>query len=197
MSPVVTVDMSHVAVEDIKQNDIADADANKLCLALCDIQLAGSILLGQKAIARPFNLADINRIVDKAIANGGIASVDGINSDSGWVKSHEKIAEAAGLFGYVKKYAPFDPAKIFALLQWKSLVELRDEGRHSLLATSWFKGEDGIFYCRTSDPWRPTNDTLLDTSRALTLRKDRNGNLVPSRSIEYIGYYVRNGTDWI
>lgn len=197
IAPSKFIDMAHIAVQDIKQNDIADAAADKLCLALCDIQIAGSLLLLQGKRKTPFTLEDVDVIIDAAIANGGIASKDGVNSDNGWVASHEKVAEAAGLFGYTKKYTPFNAAILFALLQWGSLVELRDEGKHSLLATSWFKANDGVYYCTVSDPWRATNDIFIDSARALTYRADKTGTLVPSRSIEYLGYYVRRGTNWI
>lgn len=185
-----SIKMHHVSANDIKQTTISDKGANELCLALCDIQIAGSL---QKKV---FTLADVNRIVDAAIKNGGLASVDGKDSYHGFVQSHEKLAEAAGLTGYTKKYIKFDAAKIFALLQWGSLVELRDEGRHSVLATGWYKLEDK-FYCTTSDPWPYTDDKRLDTARAMTQKIGLRGAIVDSRSIEYIGFYVKNGTDWI
>lgn len=186
----ISVKMRHVSANDIKQTTINDKGANELCLALCDIQIAGSL---QKKV---FSLADVNRIVDAAIKNGGIASVDGKDSYHGFVKSHEKLAEAAGLTGYTKKYVKYDAAKIFALLQWGSLVELRDEGHHSLLATGWYKQGDS-FYCTTSDPWPYTDDKRLDTARAMTQKVGAGGKLIDSRSIEYIGFYIKNGTEWI
>lgn len=186
----ISVKMRHVSANDIKQTTIDDKGANELCLALCDIQIAGSL---QKKV---FTLADVNRIVDAAIKNGGLASVDGKDSYHGFVQSHEKLAEAAGLTGYVKKYIKFDAAKIFALLQWGSLVELRDEGHHSLLATGWYKQGDQ-FFCTTSDPWPYTDDKRLDTARAMTQKVGPGGKLIDSRSIEYIGFYVKSGTDWI
>lgn len=186
----VSVKMRHISANDIKQTTIDDKGANELCLALCDIQIAGSLL------KKTFTLGDVNRIVKDAIKNGGLASVDGKDSYHGFVKSHEKLAEAAGLTGYVKKYIKFDAAKIFALLQWGSLVELRDEGKHSLLATGWYKLGDE-FFCSTSDPWPFTDDKRLDTARAMTQKVGKGGKLIDSRSIEYIGFYVKTGTDWI
>lgn len=186
----ITIKMKHVSANDIKQTTINDKGANELCLALCDIQIAASL---QKKV---LTLADINRIVDVAITNGGLASLDGKDSYHGFVKSHEKLAEAAGLTGYTKKYIKFDAAKIFALLQWGSLVELRDEGHHSLLATGWYKQGDS-FYCTCSDPWPYTNDVRLDTARGVTQKTGLRGALVDSRSIEYIGFYVKENTEWI
>lgn len=186
----ITVKMRHVSANDIKQTTIDDKAAAELCLFLSDVQICGSL---QKKV---FSLADINRIKMAAIKNGGLASHDGKDSYHGWVQSHEKIAEAAGLSGYTKKYIKFDAAKIFALLQWGSLVELRDEGHHSLLATGWYKLEDK-FYCTTSDPWPYTDDKRLDTARAMTQKIGLRGAIVDSRSIEYIGFYVKNGTEWI
>lgn len=189
--------MAHVAIDDIKQTDISDAGNKELCLCLADIQIAGSILLMQKKIATPFTLADIDRIVDAAILNGGLATADKQNSLHGYVLSHERVAEAAGLLGYVKKYELYDASRIFALLQWGSVVELRQEGRHSMLATGWFKADTGKVYCTVSDPWPATNDTLLDCDRAMTQRMVGEGFMKDSRRITHIGYYVRRGTNWL
>ena len=60
----ISIKMRHIGANDIKQTTIDDKGANELCLALCDIQIAASL---QKKI---FTLADVNRIVDAAIARG-------------------------------------------------------------------------------------------------------------------------------
>lgn len=196
MESHVSVDMEHVSLNDIKQTTIDDKWNTKLCLWVADTQIAGSIRRIYDKTLSPFTLDDLNRFADECIARGGLARLDDKNSQDGFVLNHQIVAEVAGLKGYVKKYVPFDAAKIFALLQWKCLVELRDEGHHSLLATGWFKGDDGKFYCNTSDPWPATDDKRLDTARAMTQRLV-NGKWIDSRSIEFIGYYVRRGTDWL
>jgi hypothetical protein len=191
------IEMNHVALNDIKQTQIDDKGNKALCLGLTNIQIAASILRAKDKSIAPLTLKDVDAIVDKAVANGGFADKDKDgNSDNGWVLSHEKIAEAAGLFGYTKIYEKINKERLFALLQWGSLVELRDEGHHSLIATGWYQDENGNFFCTVSDPWPYSNDTLLDCQRWTTLRKSGD-KLVDSRTIELIGFYVNPQTNWL
>lgn len=175
--------MGGVTLNDIKQTEIDDTDRNKLCLALCDLQMAAADLRLTPT------LADINKWIDEAVANGAIASKDGKNSFNGFVNNHEKLAAIVGLNGVRKVYEKFDLFKITALLQWKRAVELRDEGRHSLLAVNWYK-EGDKFYASTLDPWPYTDDKRVDLERATTQRLV-SGKWVDSRTIEFIGYYEK------
>lgn len=177
-----TITVKHIALNDIKQTDIDDAGKNALCMALCNIQMAGAM------IGKVFTLKDVDRIVDQCVANGALRSTDRVNSD-GWVVSHEKIAEACGL-PYVKKfYKKFDRHDIINRLQWGQPIELRDEGKHSLLCVGWFK-EGDKFYGECLDPWPKTDDKRIDFERATTQRKEK-GKWVDSRTIEFYGYFEK------
>jgi hypothetical protein len=176
------IQMGGVSLNDIKQTEIDDAGKNELCLALCDLQLAAA-QLGLRQ-----TLDDVNKWIDEAVATGAIASKDGKNSFRGFVNNHEKLAAIVGLKGVRKIYEKFDVGRITALLQWRQAVELRDEGRHSLLCVNWYK-EDGKFYGATLDPWPFTDDKRIDLERATTQRKNAAGAWVDSRTIEFIGYY--------
>ena len=192
----VDIQMNDIPLEKIFQTQIDDGGKLALCVAYSTMHIANSILRAHDKSVPKLTLDSINKIVDESVANCGLASKDGFNSDRGWVKSHEKIAEAVGLKGYTKVYEEADASKIFALLQWGSMVELRHEGHHSMIATGWFKGKDEKFYCKVQDPWPYSDDCLLDTSRMVTLKKV-NGKLVDSRTIELMGWFKKNGTDWV
>jgi hypothetical protein len=187
--------MAWIDMEPIRQTDIDDAANDKLCLALTNIQLCGSILIALKKRITPFSLAEVNAIIDKSIKNGGLKTKDGVNSDGGYVLNHEKMAEACGLPGYKKHYARLgDGSELLNRLQWKVAVELRDEGKHSLIACGWHV-QSGKVYVDVFDPWPKTDDSRFDLARAMTQRQV-NGKWVDSRSIEYIGYYNKAGTNW-
>jgi hypothetical protein len=190
--------VSHIELKDLKQTRISDKWNTKLCTALCDIQIACGILLSKKELKAPFTYDDVDRIVDDSVRNGGLATKDGVNSEHGYVANHEKIAEAAGLYGFKKYYIKLDAAglsKMVALLQWGSPVELRDEGKHSLLAVGAYL-ENGTLFLNVSDPWPYTNDERFNTKTNMTQRLEK-GAWVDSRSIEYIGYYENKKTGWL
>lgn len=195
------IQMNEIKLPTLRQTDISDTAKNELCLVYSGGQMAYQLRRRnemKKGVKLPtWTMKDVDEFIDKAIGNGGVYTEDGVNSLHGMAKNHRKIAEAAGLYGYDKEYVKYDSAKIMALLQWDSLVELRDEGRHSLLATGWYK-EDDKFYCSTSDPWPYSDDLRLDCARAMTQKKV-NGKWVDSRSIEYFAFYYKIGTDpkWI
>jgi hypothetical protein len=195
------IEMNSVSLNDIKQTAINDSGRNSLCLALANIQIAGSILrlraLREGKTIAPYTLEDIDRIVDEAVKNGGLRDLDKDgNSDDGFVADHEKIAAAAGLFDVKKVYEKINKYRISALLQWGSCVEIRDEGRHSMIAYAWYVDANQNMFCRLSDPWPKTNDVLLDCQRWMTQRMV-DGKLVDSRSVEHIGYYIDNKTKWV
>jgi len=169
---------------DIKQTLISDGGKNALCLALVNLQLAAS------EIGKVLGLEDVNKFVKAAVKAGALRSTDGENSD-GWIMpgGHEKLAELVGLKDVEKKYIKFDRSDIINRLQWGKAVELRDEGKHSLLAYRWFK-EGETFFADVLDPWPKTNDTRINLDRAMTQR-EVNGKWVDSRSIEYIGFYEK------
>lgn len=167
---------------DIKQTLIADEGKDALCLALVNLQMAAS------ESGKVLTLDDVNRLVKEAVKIGALRSSDGVNSD-GWILpgGHEKLAALAGLHNVTKKYIKFDRAEIINRLQWGKAVEIRDQGRHSLLSYRWFK-EGATFFADVLDPWPYTNDTRIDLDRAMTLRQV-NGKWADSRTIEYIGFY--------
>lgn len=181
------IDMARVALNDIKQTTIDDKGNRGLCLALCSFQMAAA-MAGKKP-----TLDDINHYVDEAIRIGAIASKDGVNSADGWVADpgHGKLAEIAGLPGHKKIYERYTIGRLTALLQWGIPVELRDEGKHSLLAVGWYKEENSdLFYAEVLDPWPATNDKRFDMQRAMTQRAVNN-KWVDSRTIEYLGWYEK------
>lgn len=167
---------------DIKQTLISDGGKEALCLALVNFQLAAS------ESGKILTLDDVNRLVKEAVKIGALRSPDGINSD-GWILpgGHEKLAELVGLKNVEKKYVKFSRAEVINRLQWGKPIELRDEGKHSLLAYRWFM-EDKKYYADVLDPWPKTNDTRIDLDRGITLR-EVNGKWQASRSIEWIGFY--------
>ncbi len=204
------LEISSTKINKIFQTEIDDSDADKLCLWMQDILIPWSILrLIAKAKGEnlpPLTLADFNRLNDVCIANGGLKKRDAGNSVDGFVTSHEKCAEAVGLTGYIKEYVKiprgkdglFDCSFAVNLLQWGCLVELRDEGRHSLTATGAYKA-DGKFYLEVSDPWPATNDTRFDCARGVTQRFVQGKGWVDSRTIEYFGWFYKTGTNpkWV
>lgn len=184
MSSGVKIQMAQLRLNDIKQTAISDAGKNALCLGLCNLQMAAAEL------GLVPDLQQIDAWIDESVRVGALRTIDGVNSD-GWVKpgGHEKMAAVVGLFNVRKVYKKFDVGIITARLQWKLPVELRDEGKHSLLCVGWHVDEvDGKIYGECLDPWPKTGDRRIDFARAMTQRIV-NGKWVDSRSIEYIGYY--------
>lgn len=177
-----TIFVKEIKLNDIKQTEIDDAGRNALCMALCKIQMAGAM------VGKVYDLAEVNKIVDRCIEIGALRSTDKKNSD-GWVANHEKIAEACGLKNVKNVYKKFDRYDIVNRIQWGQPIELRDEGKHSLLAVGWYKEGDD-FFLTVIDPWPKTDDKRLDLSRAMTQRKV-GGKWVDSRSIEYYGYFEK------
>lgn len=173
--------MKLVSLNDIKQTKIDDAGKDALCTALCNLQMAAAAL-GLKP-----DLSQIDAWIDECVKVGALRSKDKKNSD-GFVLSHEKMAEVVGLKGVKKVYKKFDKAEIINLLQWGRAVELRDEGKHSLLAVGWLADADGKAFADCLDPWPYSNDVRLDLQRAMT-QNVKAGVLVDSRSIEYYGIY--------
>lgn len=206
---MVKIDIKKIELKTLRQTDIDDAGKNELCLVYSGLRVAYQLrrrLEAKKGVKLPdLDMPDIDRMIDECVANGGVKTHDKKNSWHGLAADHVKIAEAAGLFGYEKEYVKigknpdgsFDCSFICALLQWDSLVELRDEGRHSLLATGWYL-EGTTVYCTTSDPWPYSDDLRFNTKTAMTERKV-NGKWTPSRSIEFFAWYYKRGTNpkWI
>lgn len=201
--------ISDIKIEKIFQTQIDDSDADKLCLWMQDILIPWSILrLIKKQSGEnvpSLTLADFDRLNDLCIKNGGLARRTDGDSENGYVNNHEKCAEAVGLFGYKKEYVkiPFnkdgtaDASFAVNLLQWGSLVELRDDGHHSLTATGAYKAE-GKYYLEVRDPWPKTDDTRFDCARAMTQRFTSKG-WVDSRSIEYFAWFYKVGSSpkWV
>lgn len=187
MKPVVRVQMAQVTLNDIKQTAIHDKGATSLCLGLCNLQMAAA------EVGLVPDLAQIDLWIDESVRVGALRSQDGVNSD-GWIQpgGHEKMAAIVGLDNVEKVYEKFDVGTITARLQWKKPVELRDEGKHSLLCVGWYIDTDGKAYGECIDPWPKTNDQRIDFDRAMTQRLV-NGQWIDSRSIEYIGYFKQRG----
>lgn len=185
MQSGVRIQMGQVQLNDIKQTAISDGGKNALCLGLVNLQMAAA------EMGLVPDLEQIDAWVDESIRVGALRTKDGVNSD-GWILpgGHEKMAAIVGLRGVRKVYVKFDVGIITARLQWKLPVELRDEGKHSLLCVGWFQDVDGKIYGECLDPWPKTDDKRIDFDRAMTQRIV-NGKWVDSRSIEYIGYYQR------
>jgi hypothetical protein len=208
MSDKLTV--AQVKINEVFQTEIDDDDADKLCLWMCNVLAAWSILcvkarMDKRAVPAPLTLDDFNRLKNICLSNGALAKRDAKNSFNGFVTNHEKCAEAVGLLGYEKQYVKFskdkkgvfDVGDVINLLSWGALVELRDEGAHSLIATGWYKA-DGKFYLEVRDPWPKTNDTRFDCARGVTQRYVK-GAWVDSRTIEFYGWFFKRGTSpkWI
>lgn len=208
MSDRLTV--ANVKINEIYQTEIDDANAVKLCLWMSNILIAWSILrikakAGKRDAPPPLTLADFNRLNDACIKNGALAKLTDGDSKDGFVTNHEKCAEAVGLTGYKKEYVKFtrdkkgvvDVADVINLLTWGCIVELRDEGKHSLVATGWYKAA-GKFFLEVRDPWPKTNDTRFDCARGMTQRYIA-GRWVDSRSIEFYGWFFKVGTSpkWV
>ena len=199
------IEVADLKINKIFQTQIDDTDRDYLCVWMQSILIPWSILRRRNRSLPPLRLEDFNRLNDACIANGGLARRDDKNSVRGYVSNHEKCAEAVGLTGYKKEYVKiprnadntFDCSQILALLQWETLVELRDDGRHSLTATGWYK-EGGRFFAHVSDPWPKTNDERFDLDRAMTQRKVA-GQWIDSRSIESFAWFYKLGTNpkWI
>lgn len=174
-------------VDLINQRLVKDAGADALCLAICNLQMSAA------EMKKTLSLDDINRLVKEAVKVGALRSRDGGKNSDGWILpgGHEKIAALVGLKNVTKKYIKFDKGKIIERLQWGKPVELRDEGKHSMLAVRWYLIGDKPF-SDVLDPWPLTNDTRCDLDRAMTQREVK-GKFVDSRSIEYIGFYEKTG----
>lgn len=204
------LDVANVKINQVFQTEIDDASADKLCLWMSNVLISWSILrvlarLAGKPMPAPLTLDDFNRLNDLSIKNGALAKLTDGDSKDGFVTNHEKCAEAVGLTGYKKEYVRFSKDKkgnvevtpVLNLLSWGSIVELRDEGKHSLVATGWYKA-DGKFYLEVRDPWPKTNDTRFDCARGMTQRFEK-GKWVDSRSIEFYGWFYRVGSspEWV
>lgn len=191
------ISMASISITRVYQTEIKDAWASKLCMWLCEMWMAWSLLRRKDKNLAPFTREDLDRLNNACIKNGGLARLNDEDSDNGFVKNHERNAEAVGLFGYKKIYEPMDPAKVIALLQWGAIVELRDEGRHSMLAIGWYQ-EDGKTFLEMFDPWKKTNDGRLDCARNTTQRLV-DGKWVDSRTVEFFAWYYKVGTNpkWI
>jgi len=202
--------VAHVKINQIYQTEIDDSSADKLCLWMQNILIPWSILRVKakqegRTLPEPLTLADFNRLNDICIKTGALAKLTDGDSKEGFVLNHEKCAEAVGLIGYKKQYeqftknkkGEFDVSFVMNLLTWGSLVELRDDGKHSLTAVGWYKA-DGKFYLEVRDPWPKTDDARLDCSRCMTQRYV-GGRWLDSRSIESFAWFYKVGTSpkWI
>jgi len=174
-------------VTKINQRLVRDAGADALCLCIVNLQMAAA------EMKQTLDVSDINRLVKEAVKVGALRSPDGGKNSDGWILpgGHEKIAELVGLTGVKKKYVKFDTGDVITRLQWGKPVELRDEGKHSMLTARWFMIGNKPF-ADVLDPWPKTNDIRVDLIRAMTQR-DVKGKFVDSRSIEYIGFYEKTG----
>ncbi len=191
--------VNHIELKDLKQTKIHDSWNTKLCTALVNIQIGCGILITKGLIKTPFTIEKVDEIVDACVAKGALASRDGKNSDNGYVADHEKMLALCGVPGKWKKHYPkLDAdglANMIALLQWGAPVELRDEGKHSLLACGTFI-EDGVLYLDVIDPWPDTDDKRFNTVTKMTQRLV-NGVWKDSRSIEYYGWFENLETKWL
>lgn len=194
------IEMTKISVTEVYQTEIDDKWATKLCMWLCEMWMAWSIRRIYNKKLAPWTKADLNRLNDESIKEGGLKKLTDGDSDNGFVTDHEINARVAGLKGYTKIYEKLDDAgkaKLVNLLQWEVICELRDEGKHSMLAIGWsFDESSGTTYIEMFDPWKATNDLRMDLKRGMTQRKV-NGKWVDSRSVESFAWYRKNGEDWI
>lgn len=189
------IEMQNVKLDKVFQTEVDDSDNEKLCMWLVDVYMAWGHLKRETPNLAPLTLAEINKIQDASIKNGGLLDRDKDgNSDDGYVANHEKVAAAAGLTGFTKVREPYDKHKVINLLQWQCLVEIRSSG-HSMLAHGWFM-ENKKPFAHVLDPWPKTDDVRLDLDRGMTLRQGKAG-FVDSRKIVSFAWYRKNGTDWI
>jgi len=170
-------EMQTIKVSDLKQTGLTDTGPNELCLALMNIQAAA----GQ--LGKVLTLAQADEYM-KLCRKAGAVSSDDV------VRNHEAQAAIVGLTGVKKIYEKYTPGRLTALLQWKIPVELRDEGKHSLLAVGWYLDDDKRIYAHTVDPWPYSDDKRFDLARAMT-QKLVKGVWVDSRSIEYLGWFEK------
>lgn len=191
--------INNIKLNHIWQTDIDDASADKLCMWLCEIFMGWSYAYkANRAVVCP-DLGKINELKNEAIARVGLAKLDNNNSKDGYVLDHEiNFQLAGGPKGYTKIYEYFNKAgheKVVNLLQWGVLVELRDEGKHSLLANGSYI-EEGTTYLSVVDPWPKTDDKRFNCDTYMSQRKVGD-KWVDSRSIECFAWYRKNDTDWI
>jgi len=171
------IEMNSIKISDLKQTNLTDTGPNELCLALMDIQIAA----GQIGKGLTIEQADAYM---KECRRVGAVSADDV------VRNHEKIAAIVGLTGVKKIYEKYTSGRLTALLQWGIPVELRDEGRHSMLANRWYQDDNGKNYAQVLDPWPATDDKRFDIERAMTQRLVK-GAWKDSRSIEYLGWFEK------
>lgn len=201
MTNATKIPINEIKINKISQRDIADTAADELCMWQCEIFMGWSYGRRINADLPCPTLEDLNRLNDLAIAQGGLRKKDSQNSANGFVANHEiNFRLGGGPKGYVKKYEYFKDAgfeKVVHLLQWGVLVELRDEGRHSLIANGSYV-ESGKAYLSVVDPWPKTDDTRMDCSRLMTQRLV-GGRWVYSRSIECFAWYYKEGSNpqWV
>ena len=199
--------VNEIKLNTISQRDIDDTDADKLCMFEVECFIGWSYANGilKKKLPAP-TLADLNRWADEAIKKGGLAKRDATNSQDGYVLNHEiNFQIAGGPKGFKKLYEYFKDVghhKAMNLLLWGACIELRDEGRHSLLAHGVFL-ENGITFFNVSDPWPLTDDKRFNCSTLFTERnvakKGEAPRWVKSRSIECFAWYYREGSNpkWV
>ncbi len=193
----IIIQMNAIAVNRVYQTEINDRWASKLCMWLCEMWMAWSLLKRKNPDLKPFTKADLDHLNNECIAKGGLKKLTAEDSDNGFVANHEINAECVGLKGFKKIYEPIDAAKCVNLIQWGAIIELRDDGRHSMLAIGWYV-ENGKTYLNMFDPWKQTNDGRFDCARNMTQRFV-NGAWADSRSVESFAWYYKVGTSpkWI
>lgn len=187
-----------ITIREIYQTEIDDKWATKLCMWLCEMWMAWSVLCfiaereGKEKPA-PFTLEQLNKLNDLCIEKGGLARLTDGDSDNGFVKNHEINAECVGLKGYKKIYEPIgDGSKVVNLVQWGIICELRDDGRHSMMAVGSYE-DAGEMFLTVFDPWKKTDDRRYRCSTGMTQRKV-NGKWVDSRSVESFAWYYKVGS---
>ena len=192
---------NEIKINHIWQTDIDDKAAAELCMWECEIFMGWSY--GRKSIKNlpcP-DLKFLNWANDEAIKRGGLKKATDGDSVHGYVTNHEiNFQIGGGPKGYTKEYEYFKDAgfeKIVNLIQWGALVELRDEGRHSMIANGSYL-EDGKPFLSVIDPWPKSNDQRMDCTRFMT-QKMINGKWVDSRSIECFAWYHKDGSNpkWV
>lgn len=171
------IQMQSIKVSDLKQTKLTDTGPNELCLALMNIQAAAG------RIGKVLTIEQADAYMKQCRAAGAVSADD-------VVRNHEKQAEVVGLTGVKKIYEKYTPGRLTALLQWNIPVELRDEGRHSLLAFGWYQDDDKRNYASVTDPWPATDDKRFDIERGMTQRLVK-GEWKDSRSIEYLGWFEK------
>lgn len=192
-----------IPVTEIFQTEIKDKWASKLCMWLCEMWMAWSIMRfisshEYQVIIPALTKHDLNRLNNECIAKGGLKKLTAEDSDNGFVLNHEINAACVGLTGYKKLYEPIgDASKVINLVQWGIICELRDEGKHSMMAVGTYE-ETGEIFIKVFDPWKATNDRRFNCKTRMTQRRV-NGVWTDSRSVESFAWYYKLGTEpkWV